>query len=227
MNQDDIKARVERARELDREASQGPWTASQGAVDGIISGPDFVFTIDGNEHARSWADSRFIAESRTLLPALAADCERLQGERQAALDVARIAEQNRDWALLRLNRDAARLADEVDVLVRRKVIDHRSPAADALLDFREPPSTERSCRLAELEQARDREKEREESLREQLAAAHRTIADDAALLAIAKDFARNAAPILNAHKQLVAAAQKGDEAEKNRIVTVMALLETT
>lgn len=50
---------------------------------------------------------------------------------------------------------ADRLADEVDVLVRRKVIDSRSPAADALLDYREPPSSERSCRLASLEKECD------------------------------------------------------------------------
>lgn len=46
---------------------------------------------------------------------------------------------------------ADRLADEVDALVRRKVIDMRSPAADALLDYREPPSTPRSDRLADIE----------------------------------------------------------------------------
>lgn len=42
---------------------------------------------------------------------------------------------------------ATPMADEVAVLVRRKVIDSRSPAADALLDFREPPSTPRADRL--------------------------------------------------------------------------------
>lgn len=46
---------------------------------------------------------------------------------------------------------ADRLADEVAVLVRRGVIDSRSPAADALLDYRNPPSTPRADRLAELE----------------------------------------------------------------------------
>lgn len=44
------------------------------------------------------------------------------------------------------------LADEVAVLVRRKVLDSRSPAADALLDFREPPTTPRADRMAMLEQ---------------------------------------------------------------------------
>jgi hypothetical protein len=48
-------------------------------------------------------------------------------------------------------RCADRLADEVDVLIQRKIIDSRSPAADALLDYREPPRTERSDRLAKLE----------------------------------------------------------------------------
>ncbi len=48
------------------------------------------------------------------------------------------------------------LADEVAVLVRRKVIDSRSPAADALLDYREPPSTPRADRMAQLEQELDR-----------------------------------------------------------------------
>lgn len=46
---------------------------------------------------------------------------------------------------------ADRLADEVAALVTRGVIDSRSPVADALLDYREPPRTERSDRLAKLE----------------------------------------------------------------------------
>ena len=36
-------------------------------------------------------------------------------------------------------RAADHLADEVAKLVERKVIDARSPAADALLDYRDPP----------------------------------------------------------------------------------------
>lgn len=50
---------------------------------------------------------------------------------------------------------AMRLADEVAVLVRRKVIDARSPAGDALLDFRDPPSTPRADRIARLEAEND------------------------------------------------------------------------
>lgn len=49
---------------------------------------------------------------------------------------------------------ADRLADEVAVLVKRGVIDSRSPAADALLDYRNPPSSPRADRLAELETTR-------------------------------------------------------------------------
>lgn len=50
--------------------------------------------------------------------------------------------------LLRLRRDGGRLGDEVQALIQRKVIDVRSPAGDALLDFRDPPRTERGDRLA-------------------------------------------------------------------------------
>ncbi len=48
-------------------------------------------------------------------------------------------------------RCADALADEVSVLVMRQVLDARSPAADALIDYRNPPSTPRADRLAELE----------------------------------------------------------------------------
>ena len=46
---------------------------------------------------------------------------------------------------------ADRMADEIDVLISRKIIDSRSPAADALLDYRDPPRSDRSDRLAVLE----------------------------------------------------------------------------
>lgn len=48
-------------------------------------------------------------------------------------------------------RCADALADEVAVLVRRQVIDARSPAGDALLDYRNPPSTPRADRLTTLQ----------------------------------------------------------------------------
>ena len=43
---------------------------------------------------------------------------------------------------------ADRLADEVEALVRRGILDARSPAGDALLDYREPPISGRGDRLA-------------------------------------------------------------------------------
>lgn len=59
------------------------------------------------------------------------------------------------WSMPLDKRCADALADEVAALVRRGVIDSRSPAADALLDYREPPSTPRADRLAALEAERD------------------------------------------------------------------------
>lgn len=67
------------------------------------------------------------------------------------------AEKRASLAEMRLNVDAARLADEVDVLVQRRIIDSRSPAADALLDFRDRfPRTPRSDRLAKADEEIDR-----------------------------------------------------------------------
>jgi hypothetical protein len=54
------------------------------------------------------------------------------------------------------------LADEVAALVRHGVLDSRSPAADALLDYRNPPSSPRADRLAELEAALAAERQRAE-----------------------------------------------------------------
>ena len=68
-------------------------------------------------------------------------------------------------------RCADALADEVAVLVRRKVIDPRSPAGDALLDYRDPPSSPRADRLAELERDRDAWKQRAAELAEMYRAA--------------------------------------------------------
>ncbi len=50
-------------------------------------------------------------------------------------------------------RCADHLADEVDVLIARKLLDSRSPAADALLDYRDPPRTPRSEQIASNQQA--------------------------------------------------------------------------
>ena len=60
------------------------------------------------------------------------------------------------------------LADEVAVLVRRGVLDSRSPVADALLDYRNPPPTERSDRMAVLEAEVERLTQERDSLRTRL-----------------------------------------------------------
>lgn len=60
---------------------------------------------------------------------------------------------------------ADRLADEVAALVTNRHLDSRSAAADALLNYREPPRTERSDRIATLEAERARLRERVEGLR--------------------------------------------------------------
>ena len=53
-------------------------------------------------------------------------------------------------------RCADAMADAIDLMVRTKQIDARSPAADALLSYREgEPMTERSDQLVELTQQRD------------------------------------------------------------------------
>jgi hypothetical protein len=55
-------------------------------------------------------------------------------------------------------RCADRLADEVAILIRRRILDARSPAADALLDYRDgrSPSNEQTDRIAALEAEVDR-----------------------------------------------------------------------
>jgi hypothetical protein len=49
-------------------------------------------------------------------------------------------------------RCADALADEVAVLIRRRLLDSRSPAGDALLDYRNPPTNPRVDRLARLDE---------------------------------------------------------------------------
>lgn len=58
-----------------------------------------------------------------------------------------IARDNGPWT----RKGADRLADEVAVLIRRGVLDARSPAGDALQDYRDPPQTDRADRIASQE----------------------------------------------------------------------------
>ena len=86
---DDIKARVERARELDKKATKGPWHKNWGCVHTTNhprTGESIEIAITHRTPLGS-DDTVFIAESRTLLPALAVDCERLQ-KRVAELESA-------------------------------------------------------------------------------------------------------------------------------------------
>lgn len=72
--------KIERAKELDRNATPGPWTA-QADPDPRLASWGFRLTgprtrdHDNSLDAMEPADGEFIAESRTLLPALAADLE--------------------------------------------------------------------------------------------------------------------------------------------------------
>lgn len=73
-------------------------------------------------------------------------------------------------------RCADALADEVAALIRNKVLDPRSPAGDALLDYRNPPSTPRADRLAKAEAEVER-------LREALLACKTRVAMESSLTA--------------------------------------------
>lgn len=145
---------------LDQAATPGPWEAEADAIfdrsgDGVCEVRAWSSTAWRRTRVTDEANASLIATYRTAAPELAREVQRLQAaaedrERQhkAALDTLRM---ERDHARMRVDRDCARLADEVAALVRLKVIDERSPAADALLDWREPPSSPRADRLAVLE----------------------------------------------------------------------------
>ena len=62
-------------------------------------------------------------------------------------------------------RCADALADEVDILVGRHVLDQRSPAADALLDYRNIPRSQRSARMLSLTDELERVRAQLETLR--------------------------------------------------------------
>lgn len=79
MTPTDAATRIARAEELDAAATPGPWTeTSSGGIHAHDGAHTVVYTPDGYDVDLS--DARFIAESRTLLPALAADAKRLREE---------------------------------------------------------------------------------------------------------------------------------------------------
>lgn len=81
------------------------------------------------------ADEVLLVAAVNALPELLGELERYRAAEAAPFD----------------RRCADALADEVATLVRRGLLDSRSPAADALLDYRDPPSTPRADRMAQLE----------------------------------------------------------------------------
>ncbi len=74
-------------------------------------------------------------------------------------DIAQALADEAEQAVASKKTAAEALADEVDALVRRRVIDSRSPAADALLDYRNPPMSPRSDRLVAMDEAVAKERE--------------------------------------------------------------------
>lgn len=119
-------------------------------------------TEDTKRHARSYAREREVNATlraeRDRASAASADfrAEREAWKTELADQRAEITRLTAELAAANTRRTfksraADALADEVDVLIRRKVIDMRDPAADALLSFRDPPTSERSDRLLTLE----------------------------------------------------------------------------
>lgn len=112
-----------------------------------ISGPGRAAeageTVDVGVHDYSAALARYIASLHAAVPVLIDQVDALRR------DVASLSKRPlRTFAQI----GADRLADEVDVLVRRKVIDSRDPAADALVDYRDGhPTSARSDRMVDLE----------------------------------------------------------------------------
>lgn len=76
-------AAVERVKELDAKATPGPWERTDEGLRGglywVVAPPGIDDTIDLHESDNGEANTAFIAESRTLLPVLAAEIERQAG----------------------------------------------------------------------------------------------------------------------------------------------------
>lgn len=107
--------------------------------------PNDLFLIE--EGATPIPRPGFIPTAATIEILRLAEENRTLKEERDALAVA-----NRDLGLATFDKVAAdRLADEVAALVVNRHLDSRSAAADALLDYREPPRSERSDRIVALE----------------------------------------------------------------------------
>jgi hypothetical protein len=98
---DDTRKRIDRAKELDAVACNGPWrqccatangTGCAGAMVWDDSDQESPVAKSGPEHVNARNNMAFVAESRTLLPALASNLE-------TALERAEKAERERDGML--------------------------------------------------------------------------------------------------------------------------------
>jgi hypothetical protein len=149
-------ATIEELERLEASATPGEWRASMSGYSVKSDDPDcpIVAAVHGGSGATKkqfqlWNQNLdLIAALRNHARALlAAAREAVQLRERVAELEKRVPDEPFD------KRCADALADEVAVLVRNRAIDSRSPAADALLDYRNPPSTLRADRLAELESA--------------------------------------------------------------------------
>ena len=77
-----------------------------------------------------------------------------------------------------------------------------------------------------LQQEADEQQRELVACKAKAARAEQSLAETVQLMVLAKDAARNAAPILRLHKQLVAAAKANDDQAVNRIVAELALVES-
>lgn len=145
----DPPSTIKRLRERLAVGTKRPW--SEGLW--FMGRPEPVVSLN---HPVTANDRQLIIDAVNSLPALLDALEAAQREN------ARLIE---GGAHPFDRRAADILADEVAVLVRRRVIDARSPAGDALLDYRDPPPTDRSDRLAQVEADRDRLQAEVERLR--------------------------------------------------------------
>jgi hypothetical protein len=96
MNIDQIRTDVAKVKEIEKGVTDGPWEYIK-----YNSGGNYgIWTLgDDGERINSDTDGVFVAESRTLLPALAAACDELMREievRDLALQYA--CDSGEDWS---------------------------------------------------------------------------------------------------------------------------------
>lgn len=140
---------IKQGLEHDERMSEAPWYTSNGGL-GVTYGADreWVLRI---ARVTPVSDAAGIAWLRNHARALLTGYAAALDENERLGEYLRVSNGARMFDQL----GADRMADEIDALIKRRVIDSRSPAADALLDYRDPPRTPRSDRLGALEAERD------------------------------------------------------------------------